>query len=282
MIMITKEAVIRELPEIIRNDEEIRQIILKIVRQEFLSGQETESRFDRVLDELKRDRELQEKRWREYQEEQNRKWEDQNAKWEDENEKWKEQNRKWEDENEKWKEQNRKWDDENEKWKEQNRKWDENQKVIRELFKQIDATAKKSEKSYRRLRDTISAMGARWGLKSEASFRNGLRAILEEIFGVKVVHVNERDEEGIIFGRPDQVELDILIHNGLLIICEIKSSMSKGDMYLFEKKVRYYEKTHQCKCDRMIVISPMVDSKATDVADDLDIEVYSHSDDVEI
>jgi hypothetical protein len=36
-----------------------------------------------------------------------------------------------------------------------------------------------------------------------------------------------------VFGRPDQVELDIIIKNGDVILCEIKSSMSKADIYSF-------------------------------------------------
>jgi hypothetical protein len=91
---------------------------------------------------------------------------------------------------------------------------------------------------------TVGALGTRGGRRSEAYFRNALRGILEESFGVKVINVNEFDDEGIVFGRPNQVELDIIIRNGTLIICEIKSSMSKYGMYGFERKVRFYEKRH--------------------------------------
>jgi hypothetical protein len=57
-----------------------------------------------------------------------------------------------------------------------------------------------------------------------------------------VLHVNEYDDEGIVFGRPGQVEIDIIVKNGFLLICELKSSMSKPDMYTFERKARFYEK----------------------------------------
>ena len=60
---------------------------------------------------------------------------------------------------------------------------------------------------------------------------------------------------------PDQIELDIIIKNGMLIICERKSSMSKSDMYAFGHKVRLYEKRHQKKSDKLIVILPMIDSR---------------------
>ena len=126
----------------------------------------------------------------------------------------------------------------------------------------------------------LGALGARWGLNSEQSFRNGLKGILEDNFDVKVVTINDFDDDGDVFGRPDQVELDIIIKNGVLIICELKSSMSKSDMYIFERKVRWYEKRHNREASKMIVISPMVDDRAKKVADDLWIEIYTHASDV--
>ncbi len=92
-----------------------------------------------------------------------------------------------------------------------------------------------------------------------------------------MINVNEFDDEGKVFGRPDQIELDIIVKNGVLIICEIKSSMSKPDMYIFERKVRFYEELHNKKTSRIIVISPMIDEKAKKVAEELNIEIYSHA-----
>ncbi len=50
-----------------------------------------------------------------------------------------------------------------------------------------------------------------------------------------------------------------IIKNGVLILCEIKSSMSRGDVYIFNRKIAFYEKRHNRKADRKIIISPMVD-----------------------
>ena len=119
---------------------------------------------------------------------------------------------------------------------------------------------------------------ARWGIASEQSFRNGLKAILEDSFGVKVLNITDYDEDGEVFGRPDQVELDIIIRNSVLIICELKSSMSKSDMYIFERKARFYERTHDRTADRLMVISPMIDGRAKEIAKILHIEYYSYAD----
>ena len=89
------------------------------------------------------------------------------------------------------------------------------------------------------------------------------------------------DHDGEVFGRPDQVELDLIVKNGLVITCEIKSSMDKAGMYSFGRKVDFYAKREQREVSRKIVISPMVDRRALPVAEALGIEVYSYADAVE-
>jgi hypothetical protein len=255
------KAIIRqEMPQILQ-DREMRDYIVRSVNNYFAGKQETESRFDQILEELRRDRE-----------EQSRKWDKQNRKWEEYTQ---EQNRKWDEQNRKWDEQNRKWE---EYTQEQNRKWEENQRRIDQTLEEIKAVNRK----YDKYDSNIGALGARWGLHSEESFRNALKGILEASFGVQVVNITEYDDRGEVFGRPDQVELDLLIKNGLLIICEIKSSISKSDIYIFEKKVQFYQRRHQREANRKIVISPMVAPNAQEVAKNLDIEVYSYARDVEV
>ena len=182
-----------------------------------------------------------------------------------------EQTRKWDEQNQQWKdftqEQNRKWD-------EQNRKWEESGQRFDRLHEEIMAQAKKYDRS-------IGALGARWGMQSEKAFRNALAGILEQNFGVQVLNVNEYDDEGVVFGRPDQVELDVIIKNGLLLICELKSSIDKAGMYIFERKARFYERRHQHQANRLIVISPMIDARAQQVAERLGIETYGDSIEVE-
>ncbi len=319
-----RQILMRELPVIMQQDPEVRRFILELSRQYFADRVETENRFDRILEEMRREREENSRKWEEQnrkweeqnrrweanqqelramREEQNRKWEanqqelramreEQNRKWEEQNRKWEanqqelramreEQNRKWEEQNRRWEEQNRKWEEQNRKWEanqqelramreEQNRKWEENQKTIRQMLDEIHALNRKHD-------TTIGALGARWGLYTEQSFRNALRSILEESFGVRVINVVEYDDAGEVFGRPDQVELDLVIKDSVFIICEISSSMSKADMYTFERKARFYEKRHDRKADRLMVISPMVSPQAQVVAQKLGIEVYTHA-----
>ena len=223
-----KTIIQRELPNLIAEDPVIRDFILRTVSNYYAGKQETESKFDRILAELQRDRE----------------------------------------------EQAHKWEENNRKWDEQNRKWDEQNRFNQEILAEI-------KKLNRKYDSTIGALGSRWGLFSEASFRNGLKGILQDSFGVEVININDFDHEGEVFGRPDQVEIDVIIKNGLVILCEIKSSMSKADLYIFHRKVAFYEKYHHRTVNRKLVICPMVDQRALPVAESLGIEIYSYAEDIE-
>jgi hypothetical protein len=222
-----KTLIQQQLPQLMAQDPLIRDFILRTVSEYYAGKQETESRFDRILAELQRDRE--------------------------------EQTRKWE---------------------EQNRKWEENSQRIDKMQQQIDLTLKEIQQVNRKHDSTIGALGSRWGLYSEGSFRNALKGILQDSFGVEVLNLNDFDHEGEVFGQPDQVEIDVIVKNGIVIVCEIKSSMSKSDMYIFDRKVAFYEKYHQRKVNRKLVISPMVDQRAFPVAEKLGIEVYSYGEDI--
>jgi hypothetical protein len=177
----------------------------------------------------------------------------------------------------KWEEQNRKWEESkvesDRKWEEQNRKWEANQQEFNQVHEEIMAMSKRIDR-------TIGALGARWGLSSERAFRNALAGILTASFGVEVVNIVDFDDSGQVFGRPEQIELDIIIRNGTLIIMELKSSVSKPEIYAFERKARWYEARHNRKADRLIVVSPMVEARALDIARKLGIAVYSDADDV--
>ncbi len=265
-----KTIIQEQLPVIIAEDATIRDFILRTVSEYYAPKQETESkfdeftaRFDRILAELQRDRE-----------EQARKWDENNRRLDnfihEQNQKWEEQNRKWDENNRRLDEQNRRLDN---FIHEQNQKWEKQNQQNNEILKEIKQLGKKYDSS-------IGALGSRWGLYSEASFRNALKGILEDSFGVEVLNINDFDHEGMVFGNPDQVEIDVIIKNGLVIVCEIKSSMSKSDMYIFNRKAEFYQQHYHREVNRKIVISPMIDSTALPVAENLGIEVYSYAEDV--
>lgn len=314
-----RDIILKELPAILEQDKEVQALVLRLSEGRFADKEKTEDRFDKMLRELVADREAQGRRWEEeakrwkeqdkkwaeqvkLREEQDKKWDEQIKRseeidkkwaeqikrseeldkkwteqvkhWEEQDKKWAEQVKLWDEQDKKWAEQVKRWDDQDKKWAEQEAKWQENQKEIRALMASLKALDNKNE-------TLMGAIGARWGLRSEQSFRNALKGILSEVSGLEVINVVEYDEEGEVFGRPDQIELDLVIKNGLLIICEIKSSVSKADIHIFCKKAEFYQKKHFVKADRLMVISPMIDKKALELAKNWGIKTYSYVDDIE-
>ena len=172
------------------------------------------------------------------------------------------------------------------RWEETRQRWEKNQEELAAMRRESDERFERLMNEIKHVRikheSSIWALGARWGIAAESSFRDGLKDLLEQDFGVQVINITEYDYDGEVFGRPDQIELDIIIKNGTLIICEIKSSLSRSDMYAFYRKVQFYEKRHQRKATKLMVISPMVDSRAKAVADKIGIIVHSYADEVQL
>ncbi len=261
----------------ILQEPELREYVLKELSTYFADREKTEDNIEKLYrqlvkigDELVRLREEQERRWQE----QSALWQEQNKRWEEQNKRWEEQNRRWEEQNRRWEEQRKLWEEQNRRWEEQQRRWEEQQRINRELMEEI-------KKLHRKYDTGIGALGARWGLRAESSFREAIKGILEEDFPVKVERYLAYDQEGEVFGRPDQVELDLIIRDGKILIAEIKSSMSKSDVFVLKRKVEFYKKREGKEVDRVLIISPMVDSKAMDLAREYGFEVYSYPEDVE-
>ena len=147
---------------------------------------------------------------------------------------------------------------------------------LAEAQKELTHAQRDTERSLQRLSDTIEfklgGLGRRWGLGSESSFRKGLADILSET-GYEVFNYVERDTEGVVFGRPAVIEIDVIIKGGKTIIVEIKSSVSKSDVFVFMKKADFYEHSSGNRIDRLFIITPFIDDPAKVVSNQYDIVI---------
>ncbi|MEM4200874.1 MAG: DUF3782 domain-containing protein [Nitrososphaerales archaeon] len=121
----------------------------------------------------------------------------------------------------------------------------------------------------------ISALGARWGIMSEAAFREGLRGILERELGLKVEQWSCYDERGKVFGYPSSVEVDVAVHDGKVTLIEVKSHVNVPDVSIFARKAELYaEKTGKMP-SRKLMVTPFAEDEAIEAAKVLNIEVYT-------
>jgi len=241
-----RELILKELPALITQDPQIRDWVWHLVHEYAPSRIETESRFEQMLAELQRMRADFQAEMRAMHAEFQAEMRAMRADFQAEMRAMRE---------------------------EQQQRWEENQQQIREMLREI-------QRVDHRIDHTIGALGARWGVATEATFRKALRGILEDTFGVKVERVEYKDASGEVFGRPDIVELDILIRDGEVLVCELKSSTSRSDVYTFERKVRFYEKRSGRKVHRALLISPIMLDQDRELARSLGIEVYSDAEEV--
>ena len=153
------------------------------------------------------------------------------------------------------------------------------QKDTEQSVKELAQAQKDTDMQVANLERTVHAIGARWGIQSESSFREALSGILGDL-GFEVESYIRHDTEGNVHGHPTQVEIDVVIRDGILMLIEIKSSMSRSEVYTFERIVEFYEAEENRIVDRKLIICPFFKPGVIDVAEKLGIEVFTDVADV--
>ncbi|BCU67920.1 hypothetical protein HS7_13570 [Sulfolobales archaeon HS-7] len=115
-------------------------------------------------------------------------------------------------------------------------------------------------KAVRKLENLITALGARWGIMSEDAFREGVREILKDT-GLNVTREVLYDRTGYVFGDPSDIEIDVVVKNGKVVLVEIMSSLKRGDLPIVERKKEFYERERNLKVDSLIVVTPFIHDK---------------------
>jgi len=167
---------------------------------------------------------------------------------------------------------------------------DRHEEAIKGLWEEVKALRENQEKlwqsqeelrremnlGFKRFEDRLTALGARWGIFSEESFRNAVKEIAEKEFGARVERWTRDDERGFVFGKPAVVDIDLVIRDGRVILIEIKSSISIADVAIFARKAEFYESSEGIRASRLIMISPFIEEKAREIAPKFGIELISY------
>jgi len=151
------------------------------------------------------------------------------------------------------------------------------QEQVRSLQEQVAFHAEVLERHGDRIEDlarTIQALGARWGLLAEDAFREGMRGVVEGYFGGRVERWICHDEEGVVFGRPAVIEVDVVLRDREHILVEVKSSISRADVYQLWRTAKLYERKVGTK-PKLVIISPFISDRAREDAKKLNIRVYT-------
>ena len=131
------------------------------------------------------------------------------------------------------------------------------------------------QKGFELLRRHIDALRARWGLMAEEAFRDGLRDALEEELGLRVERWTGYDDEGLVYGYPSPIEIDVAVKDEKLILVEISSHVRTSDVATFRRKAEVYAKETGRAPDRLLMVTPFVDERALAMAARLGITIYT-------
>jgi len=154
------------------------------------------------------------------------------------------------------------------------RRMDQFEQSMKELRQDFNKRMEQFERRMEQFDIKLSALGRRWGCETEAAIRNALKGLYEDKFKVKVEKWQYYDSEGLVFGAPSMIDVDVAITNGEHTLIEIKAHVGKSDVAELLRISELYEKVTKVR-PSLVFITPFIDEKALDFAYSKKIKVYS-------
>jgi len=144
---------------------------------------------------------------------------------------------------------------------------------LEERFAKLEERFARVEEEVRDSRRVLSVIAHRFGVLSEAGFRETMKYVIEEILGAaKVEQWVYRDDKGFVYGYPSVVEVDIVVRDKEHVLVEVKSRVSKGDVAELYRIMKLYERVKGVK-PKAVIIGGLIDPEAYEAAAKLNVEV---------
>ena len=133
----------------------------------------------------------------------------------------------------------------------------------------------KVEEAISGLQRTLATVAHRFGVLSESAFREAIRGIVEELFGVKAYRWTVYDDEGVVYGRPAQVEVDVVVTDKTHMLVEVKSRADPSDVLEITRIAQLYEKREGVK-PALAIVAGFVSPRARKLAEKLGVKIYTY------
>ncbi len=155
------------------------------------------------------------------------------------------------------------------RFEEMNRRFE----AIEDVLRSFAEAVKQHGEAINKLASQITALGNRYGIYTDEAFRESMKYVIEDLLKVcKVERWVHYDSEGIVYGTPSVVEVDVLIHNDQHILVEYKASLDRGDVLELYNIGKLYEKVTGRK-PKLLIVSPATRKRARELAERLGIEI---------
>jgi len=144
---------------------------------------------------------------------------------------------------------------------------------LEERVTKLEERMLRLEEEMRETRRVVLTIAHRFGILSEEAFRQAMKYVVEDVLGVaKVERWIYRDEEGLVYGYPSIVEVDVAIKDREHVLIEIKSRVSKADVSELYRIGRLYEKVEKVK-PRLVIVGGFIDPDTQSLAKRLGVEI---------
>jgi len=152
-------------------------------------------------------------------------------------------------------------------------------KLQEQMVKLQEQVAKQGEailalqRSHEKLAASITALGYRYGIYTEDVFRDAIKYLIEDLLkAYEVRRWTYYDNEGVVFGYPSVIDVDVLIRDNEHILIEYKASIDRGDVAELAREGILYERVNKVK-PKLLIVGPVVRKRALELAKALNIEV---------
>ena len=149
---------------------------------------------------------------------------------------------------------------------------------LEERFMKLEERVTRLEERVEQLSRAVVTIAHRFGALAEETFREAMSGILEKYFGVKASRWTYFDRDGLVYGSPSMVEVDLIIKDNVHILVEVKSRDDPGDVIELVKIGELYHKVTGVK-PKLVIVAGFVRHKAKEIATKNNVEIYSYLED---
>jgi hypothetical protein len=144
---------------------------------------------------------------------------------------------------------------------------------LQEAVKGLQEAVKNLQEAVRDLSVRVNAIGVRYGVVTEEAFRSSIKYLVEDLLKLyKVERWVYYDSEGLVYGRPSVVEVDVFIRDREHILVEYKAHADRSDVAELGNIGRLYERVTGVK-PRLLLVAPTIRMRARSLAGELGVEL---------
>ncbi|BES81050.1 PD-(D/E)XK nuclease family protein [Pyrodictium abyssi] len=150
---------------------------------------------------------------------------------------------------------------------------EERQQRLEERVLRVEERLEQLSRAVQELTAKIMALGHRYGAATEEAFRGAVKYLVEDLLrGYRAVRWTAYDREGLVFGHPSVVEVDVLVKDDVHVLVEYKSLADRADVAELYRIGRLYEKETGVR-PRLLLVAPGYRRRARELAEQLGVEI---------